>query len=72
MDFNWFTVNKLIDPGTNVGAITLAIVFIVAAWAARVVTTRLVQRGSWVMGRLKRKMDEAVVRYIMRIKSRGL
>jgi len=69
MDFNWFTVNKLFDPGTSIGAITLAIVFIVAAWAACVVTTRLVQRANWVMGRLKRKVDEAVVRYIMRIKN---
>ena len=69
MDLNWLTVNKLFDPGTNLGAITLAIVFIVAAWAACVVTTRLVQRASWVMGRLKRKVDEAVVRYIMRIKN---
>lgn len=69
MDLNWLTVNKLFDPGTSVGAITLAIVFIVAAWAACVVTTRLVQRASWVMGRLKRKVDEAVVRYIMRIKN---
>ena len=69
MDFNWLTVNKLFDPGTNLGAITLAIVFIVAAWGACVVTTRLVQRASWVMGRLKRQVDEAVVRYIMRIKN---
>ncbi|MCG2774850.1 MAG: mechanosensitive ion channel family protein, partial [Desulfobacterales bacterium] len=69
MDFNWFTVNKLFDPGTSVGAITLAIVFIVAAWAACVVTTRLVQKANWVMGRLKREVDEAVVRYIMRIKN---
>ena len=69
MDLNWLTVNKLFDPGTNLGAITLAIVFIVAAWAACVVTTRLVQRASWVMGRLERKVDEAVVRYIMRIKN---
>ena len=50
MDFNWLTVNKLFDPGTSVGAITLAIVFIVAAWAACVVTTRLVQRASCMMG----------------------
>ncbi len=69
MDFNWLTVNKLFDLGTNLGAITLAIVFIVAAWGACVVTTRLVQRASWVMGRLKRQVDEAVVRYIMRIKN---
>ena len=58
MDFNWLTVNKLFDPGTSVGTITLAIVFIVAAWAACAVTTRLVQRASWVMGRLKRKVDD--------------
>ena len=69
MDLNWLTVNKLFDPGTSVGVITLAIVFTVAAWAACVVTTRLVQRVSWVMGRLKREVDEAVVRYIMRIKN---
>ena len=58
MDFNWLTVNKLINPGTNVGAITLAIVFIVIAWAACVVTTSLVQGASWVMGRLKRQVDD--------------
>jgi len=69
MDFNWLTVNKLFNPGTSVGAITLAIVFIVAAWAACVVTTRLVQRASWVMGRFKRQVDETVIRYIMRTKN---
>ena len=69
MDFNWLTVSKLFDPGTSIGTITLAIVFIVAAWAACVVTTRLIQRANWVMGRLKRKVDEAVIRYIMRIKN---
>lgn len=69
MNINWLTVNKLIDPGTSVGAITLAIVFIIIAWGTCVVTTRLVQRASWVMGRFKRQVDEAVVRYIMRIKN---
>ena len=41
----------------------LAIVFIVAAWAACVVITRLVQRANWVMGKLKRKVDETVARF---------
>jgi small-conductance mechanosensitive channel len=69
MDISWFTVKKLIDPGTILGAIALAIVFIVIAWSTCAITTRLVKRANWVMGRLKRQINEEVVRYIMRIKN---
>ena len=69
MDLSWFTVKKLMDPGTILGAIALAIFFIVIAWISSAITTRLVKRANWVMGRLKRQINEEVVRYIMRIKN---
>jgi small-conductance mechanosensitive channel len=69
MDLSWFTVKELMDPGTGLGAIALAILFIVIAWSTCTITTRLVKRASWVMGRLKRQISEEVVRYIMRIKN---
>ena len=69
MDFSWLSMNKLIDPGTNVGAITLAIVFIVVALVVCILTTRLIQRANWVMGKLERKLDDTVIRYFIRIKN---
>jgi len=69
MDLSWFAVKQLMDPGIGLGAAGLAIVFIVIAWSTCAITTRLVKRASWVMGRLKRQISEEVVRYIMRIKN---
>ena len=42
---------------------------IIIAWVACMVTTRLVKRAEWVMGRLKRRVDETVALYIIRIKN---
>jgi small-conductance mechanosensitive channel len=69
MDSGWFTLNKLLDPATNLGAMTLACVFVIVTWGVCVVTTRLIQRATWVMGKLERKVDDAVIRYIIRIKN---
>jgi len=69
MKLDWTFLEKLIDPGTMWGALSLAVVMIVVAWIACAITTRLIKRAEWVMGRLKRKMDETVVLYIIRIKN---
>lgn len=69
MDWHWLSLKSLVDPKTGVGALTLALVFVIVAYAACAVTTRLIRRARWVIGRLERKMDETVVRYILRFKN---
>jgi small conductance mechanosensitive channel len=39
------------------------------AWLGAVITTRLIQRAPWVMGKLERKVDQTVIRYILRVKN---
>jgi small-conductance mechanosensitive channel len=60
----WF-----IDPVTGVGAVILAALMFILAWAICAVTTRLIQRANWVMGRFKRKVDDSVMKYVIRIKN---
>jgi small conductance mechanosensitive channel len=69
MESSWFSAHKLIDPSTIVGASALAFVMIVIALMACMITTRFVQRANWVMGRFKRKVDQTVVVYVVRIKN---
>ncbi len=69
MDFKWFHLDKLMEPGTNPGAVALALLIIIISWAACIMTTRLIQRANWVMGRFKRQVDDTVVRYIVRLKN---
>ncbi|MFZ7112702.1 MAG: mechanosensitive ion channel family protein [Desulfatiglandales bacterium] len=69
MSWNWFSVEKLWDPGSPLGALVLALFFIFLTWLAMTVSTRLVQRTRWVIGKLGRKVDQTVVVYILRIKN---
>ena len=69
MDPHWLTLNKLIDPGTALGASALALLIIIITWAACVLTTRLILRANWVMGHFKRQVDDTVVRYVVRLKN---
>jgi small-conductance mechanosensitive channel len=69
MDSIWLSLNRIIDPGTGLGALFLAVLILIIAWVACMVTTRLIRRANWVMGRFKRQVDDAVVRYIVRIKN---
>lgn len=69
MDFSTLHLEKIIDPRTGLGAIALAILFIIITWIACIITTRLIQRANWVMGHFKRQVDETIVRYIVRIKN---
>jgi len=69
MNLGWISLEKLVDPKTFLGAVSLAVAVGIIAWVACMITTRLVKRADWVMGRLKRKMDETVVIYIIRIKN---
>jgi small conductance mechanosensitive channel len=69
MDFDFLSAEKLIDPTTALGAMVLALVFMIAAWLLCTVTTRLVRRPSWVMGRLRQKVDKTVIVYFVRFKN---
>lgn len=68
MTFHWFSLEKLFDPSTTLGAIALALVFFILAWIASIITTRLLRRPLWVVGKLKQKVDHTVVRYVVQVK----
>lgn len=69
MIMDWISLDRVVDPSTDIGAIAMAILTIIIAWIACVITTRLVIRGEWVIGKLKRKVDETVVSYFVRSKN---
>jgi small-conductance mechanosensitive channel len=69
MDFGWFSIEKLLNPGSLLGAVALALVFLVLAWITSVITTRLVRRPTWVVGKLKHKVDHTVIRYVVQVKT---
>jgi small conductance mechanosensitive channel len=69
MKWDWFSVEKLWDPGNILGALVLALFFVLVAWLAMAVSTRMIQRPRWVIGKLERKVDQTVIRYILRIKN---
>lgn len=68
---NWkdFSIEKLWDPTTFLGALILAVIIFTIAWIAAIITTRMIQRPRWVIGKLERKVDQTVIRYILRIKN---
>jgi small conductance mechanosensitive channel len=69
MDFKWFSLHSLIDRETYLGAFVLALVIIILSWITCVITTRLILRPNWVIGKLKVKIDETVTHYIVRVKN---
>ena len=66
---DWISLEKVVDPSTDTGAIALAILMIIIAWIVCVVTTRLFRRGEWVIGKLERNVDQTVIRYFIRFKN---
>jgi small-conductance mechanosensitive channel len=60
---------SFISPGTVSYALLLAAVMIILTWIACVITTNLLRRPSWVTGTLKRKIDETVIQYTIRVKN---
>jgi small-conductance mechanosensitive channel len=69
MQWDWLSFDKLMDPGSTLGAIALAILIIILTWIACVTTTRLIEKANWMMGKFRRKVDESVARYVIRIKN---
>ncbi len=69
MLLKWPFAETLLDPNTGLGALTLALIFFVLAWLTAAVTTRLLKRPTWVVGTLKRNVDQTVIRYIVHTKN---
>jgi small-conductance mechanosensitive channel len=69
MTIDWVYLKTLIDPSTGIGAIVVALILIAISWISCFITTRFMQKSNWFMGRLKRRVDETVIRYISRIKN---
>jgi small conductance mechanosensitive channel len=69
MDWRWLSMDNLIDPSTSLGALALAFLVFIMAWLASVFTSRLLRRPLWTVGKLRRRVDQTVVRYIMRLKN---
>ena len=60
---------ELIDPQTLIGALLLALFIFIIAWVTCIITNRLIKRLNWVTGKLKRKIDETVMHYLIRVKN---
>jgi small-conductance mechanosensitive channel len=69
MDLNRFAIQKYLDLNTESGAIVFAILMIILAIVMCLVTSKLIYRTNWVIGKFKRRVDETVLRYIVRIKN---
>lgn len=62
-------MESFLDPGTTIGAIALGVGLLIVASVTSKVLTRAMTRPHWVVGRLGRRVDETVVRYVVRIKT---
>lgn len=66
---NLFSLDMLFNPATLPGAVVFALIISLAAWILAAVTTRVIQRARWVMGKLERRVDHTVIRYALRVKN---
>lgn len=69
MSWEWLSFEKVVDPGNFLGALVYAVFVFFVAWLGAVITTRLIQRAPLVIGKLERKVDQTVIRYIVRVKN---
>lgn len=69
MNLEWLSPKNLINPATMGGALLLAVAVFILTWIACIITTRLLRRPNWVTGTLKRKIDETVIHYTIRVKN---
>jgi small conductance mechanosensitive channel len=60
---------KFLDPTSRLGALALLVVIFLLAMVACSVTTKLIKRPKWVIGKLEQKVDATVMRYILKVKN---
>ncbi len=68
MHLKWSLLRNLIDTSTYPGAFVLAVFIIILSWIASFITTKIVLRTNWVIGKLKAKIDKTVIHYVVRVK----
>jgi small-conductance mechanosensitive channel len=69
MSWDWLSLKNLSDVNTLPGKVVLALIVIVIAVVVSIVLTKLMQRSQRVAGRFGRRIDETVLRYLIRLKS---
>jgi small-conductance mechanosensitive channel len=69
MEWKQYILEELINPNTVMGAVFLALGALIVASVVCMVTTRMIRHSIRMMGRLKRRVDETVVTYLIRIKN---
>ena len=70
MNPNFINWSNLLNFGTTEGAVFLAIVLGLVTIIINKVLTKLIQeKPNWAMGRLKRRVDETMVRYLVHMKT---
>ncbi len=69
MQISWSITKGLLDPSTILGAFILLAIILVLAVVANRLLDRIFKRAQWVVGRLGRKVDDTVVRYVQRLKN---
>ena len=62
-------IKDLIDLETLTGALLFALFMVIISWITCIITTRLLRKPNWVTGTLKRKIDETVIHYTVRVKN---
>jgi small conductance mechanosensitive channel len=69
MSWSWLSLNNLLDLNTLPGKVALALIIFILAVLASFLLTKIIQRSQWVMGRFGRRLDETVLRYMIRLKT---
>ena len=62
-------MSGFIDPDTITGAVFFAILFFIITAVISKILTVVMTRFGWTIGKLGRKVDETVIRYLVRIKT---
>jgi small conductance mechanosensitive channel len=69
MNWNWLSLENLLNPNTLPGIAALALILILLAALVSFLLTRIIQRSQWVMDRFGHRIDETVLRYVIRLKT---
>ena len=69
MNWNWLSLENLLNLNTLPGIAALALILILVAVLVSFLLTRIILRSQLVMGRFGRRIDETVLRYAIRLKT---
>ncbi|MCB2225938.1 MAG: mechanosensitive ion channel family protein [Desulfarculaceae bacterium] len=66
---DWLQFKHLLNPGTVLGMVALAVFLFLCAFFASRLLTQILKRSNWVMGHLGRRVDQTVIAFTLRLKS---